>query len=121
MGKHRGVLSLAVNVGEVDDGEADGVSKFGPEEQLRRVQEELAPITRFFVGQFLDGVGKEHSWFIALLKARKEGKLSAPFWSRTPPRPCSGWRELTNYAIDIKAKDFGELGYSKLNCFARFD
>ena len=44
------------NVGEVGDGEADGVGKFGSEEHAKRVQEEFAPITRFFVekaSQFL--------------------------------------------------------------------
>ena len=112
------------NVGEVVDGEADGVRKFGSEEQAKQMQDEFAPIACFFVekaSQFLDDVGKEHGWSIALLKAQKKGGNSlAPLWPQTPPCQCSGSRELAeritfcntdvpicdNNAIDTKAKDF---------------
>ena len=118
-------------VGEVVDGEADGVSKFGSMEQGRRVQEEFPPIGRFVVentSQFLNDVDKEQSWFIALLNAQKEGKSLAPFSPQTLPCPSSGLRELAdrfhdsvntivlfcdNYAIDVNAKDFGEVNHSK--------
>ena len=49
---------------------------FGSEEQAQRVQEEFAPIARFFMekaSQFLDDAGEEYGWFIALFKAQKEG------------------------------------------------
>ena len=67
-------------------GEADGVRNFGSEEHATRVQEECAPIARFFVqkaSQFLDDVGQEHGWFIALLKAQTEGKSTiVRFWDK---------------------------------------
>ena len=99
------------NVGKVGDGEVDGVSKFGSEEQAKRVQEEFAPITRFFVetaSELLGDVGKEHGWFIALLKTQKESR-----WHHSGRRrlcahaqACEWWRRITlcdNYAIDINA------------------
>ena len=101
------------------------------QEQAKRVQEEFAPVARFFAGkatQFLGDVGKEHSWFIAFLKVQKECKSLASFWPHTPPCQCSGLRELAeriafcdtivpfcdNYAIDIKAESFGEVSCSEL-------
>ena len=85
------------NVGEVGDGEADGVSKFGSEEQAKRVQEEFARIARFFVekvSQYLDVVGEEHGWIIALINAKTVGESLTPFWPQTPPYPCTGLRDL---------------------------
>ena len=40
---------LLGNIGDVGDGEADGVGKFGQEDQAKRVQEEFSSIARFFV------------------------------------------------------------------------
>ena len=41
--------ALLGNIGEVGGGEADGVSKFRKEDQVKRVQEEFSSIARFFV------------------------------------------------------------------------
>ena len=48
--------ALLGNIGEVGDGEADGVTKFGVEEHANRVQEDFEPISRFNVekSQLLD-------------------------------------------------------------------
>ena len=86
--------ALLGNDGEGGDGEAGGVSKFGSEVQAKRVQEEFAPIARFFVEKaspFLDGVGKDHGWFIAVLKTGlREPAERLTFCSRIAPF-CDTW------------------------------
>ena len=44
------------------------------------MQEKVAPIARFVekASQLLDDMGKEHGWFVALVKAPKEGTSYAP-------------------------------------------
>ena len=87
--------ALLTNIGVVGDGEADGVSKFGSEEQAKRL-EEFAPIARFFAENasgILDDVGG------ALLihcapHGTERSKSMAPLWPQTPRAPCTGLREL---------------------------
>ena len=81
-------------------------------------------------GSLLADAGKEHSWFIAFFKARKEGTSFASFWPQRPPCQCSGLRELAerdtfcstivlfcdDCAIDIMAKGFGEVSCSEPSC-----
>ena len=105
---------LLGNVGEVVEGKADGVSKFGPEEHAKRVQE-FVPIGRFIVEKaspFLDDVGKVHNWFIALFKAQEEGESVAPFWPQTTPCLCSGLRGLAERmkVIDVASQRCPPLG-----------
>ena len=75
-------------------------------------------------------MGKECSWFTALLKAQKESESLAPFWPQTPPCPCGGLRELAERitfcnmivpfcdkdASDIEAKGFGGVIQNSLFC-----
>ena len=86
------------NIGEVGDGEADGVTKFGPQEQPKRVQEQFAPIVRFFVekaSQILDDVGELHGWFIASSRLRRKVRRwhhSGRRRFRAHAQACESWR-----------------------------
>ena len=91
-----GCCALLGNVGA--DGSAEGASKFEPQKEARRVQEEFAPTGCFVetASHFLDDVGKKHSWSTALFKAQKGGKsLAPPFAARhvcAHPQACESWR-----------------------------
>ena len=81
------------NVGEVGDGAADGVGKFGSVEQAEASTGGVRahrPLLRG-EGESILEVRKEHCWFIVLLMAQKEGNLFPPLWPQTLPCPCTGF------------------------------
>ena len=115
------------NVREVVDGEADGVCKFGSEEQAKQGQEEFAPIA---LSLWRRRVASCTTWVRrtagSLHSSRHWRKVSRwhHFWPQTPPCPCSGLRRLGVLHQDralvrrlrhrLKANVFGEVSYSEL-------